>query len=483
MIEQHRLRTKFEGKVASRRRDAMEILKGFEERCRTPADKLKKVAEDLVAMMHRGLEDEDSSCVKMLVSYVNCLPTGDEVGLFYALDLGGTNFRVMQVLLQGRNSGIKQKQRSYKVPSELKVGKLHELFDYMAERVAAFIREEEEGSDFHFLPGQKRELGFTFSFPVHNKEINSGTLVRWTKSYDMEDAMCKDVVEELKKALEKQGLEINVTALVNDTVGTVAEGRYYDKDCVAGVILGTGTNAAYVEHVKQIQKLRGSLQNSEHVVINMEWGNFQSLNLPFTEYDLKLDCQSLHPHEQILEKMISGEYLGEIVRRVLLKMAEEDSFFGEIVPPKLKQPYILGTDVLSAMHDDPSSDHNMVDQKLSDVLEIHDLPLEKRIIIVKLCDIVTKRGARLSAAAMLGILKKLGRDRRGTDGKVERTVIAIDGSLYGKYELFRKYLKDALGELLDNEVFQMVSLQQATDGSGIGAAIVAATHSINSLRS
>lgn len=39
---------------------------------------------------------------------------------------------------------------------------------------------------------------------------------------------------------------------------------------------------------------------------------------------------------------MSGGYLGEIVRRVLLRMSEESALFGDTVPPKLKVPYILG---------------------------------------------------------------------------------------------------------------------------------------------
>jgi len=39
-------------------------------------------------------------------------------------------------------------------------------------------------------------------------------------------------------------------------------------------------------------------------------------------------------------------YLGEIVRRALLKMAEEADFFGDTVPPKLKVPFILRYDNL-----------------------------------------------------------------------------------------------------------------------------------------
>jgi hexokinase len=50
---------------------------------------------------------------------------------------------------------------------------------------------------------------------------------------------------------------------------------------------------------------------------------------------------------QIFEKIISGMYLGDIVRRVLLKMAEEAQFFGDTVPPKLRIPFILRYDDLS----------------------------------------------------------------------------------------------------------------------------------------
>lgn len=37
-------------------------------------------------------------------------------------------------------------------------------------------------------------------------------------------------------------------------------------------------------------------------------------------------------------------YLGDIVRRVLLKMAEEAEIFGDTVPPKLRIPFILRYD-------------------------------------------------------------------------------------------------------------------------------------------
>ncbi|GKD74558.1 putative hexokinase [Tanacetum coccineum] len=101
----------------------------------------------------------------------------------------------------------------------------------------------------------------------------------------------------------------------------------------------------------------------------MEWGNFKSSHLPLTEYDNALDAESLNPGEQIFEKMISGMYLGELLRRVLLRMADEAELFGETVPPKLKTPFILRTPEMSAMHHDTSPDLNVVGKKLKDVLQ------------------------------------------------------------------------------------------------------------------
>lgn len=39
-------------------------------------------------------------------------------------------------------------------------------------------------------------------------------------------------------------------------MGTLAGARYWDKDVMAGVILGTGTNACYVEQKNAIPKLQ-----------------------------------------------------------------------------------------------------------------------------------------------------------------------------------------------------------------------------------
>lgn len=46
-----------------------------------------------------------------------------------------------------------------------------------------------ESGDMQIPPGTQRELGFTFSFPVKQSSIAGGTLVRWTKGFNIEDAV------------------------------------------------------------------------------------------------------------------------------------------------------------------------------------------------------------------------------------------------------------------------------------------------------
>ncbi|KAL8223355.1 hypothetical protein R6Q57_018830 [Mikania cordata] len=467
LVIRHRMRSS--GKWAK----AMDILKDFEDKCGTPIAKLRQVADAMTVEMHAGLASDGGSKLKMLISFVDNLPTGEEKGIFYALDLGGTNFRVLRVKLGGVKN-VKKEFQEVSIPPNFMIGKSEDLFDFIAGELAKFVATEDE--DMQIPPGTQRELGFTFSFPVKQSSIAGGTLVRWTKGFNIEDAVGLDVVEELTKAMERIGLDMRVSALVNDTVGTLAGGRYGNPHVIAAVILGTGTNAAYVERASAIPKWQGLHPKSGEMVINMEWGNFRSSHLPLTEYDESLDNDSLNPGEQIFEKLISGMYLGEVLRRVLLKMAEEAEFFGDTVPVKLQKPFILRTPDMSAMHHDSTPDLKVVATTLKDILEISNTSLKMRKVIVELCEIVATRGARLSAAGILGILKKTGRDvLKGQEN--QKSVIAMDGGLFEHYIKFRNALQNTMDELLGEETSKNVIIELSNDGSGLGAALLAASHS------
>ncbi|KAL8514690.1 hypothetical protein ACS0TY_013689 [Phlomoides rotata] len=359
-------------------------------------------------------------------------------------------------------------------------GTSEELFDFIASGLQKFV--EKEGGKFQLPDGRTRELGFTFSFPVKQTSIDSGILIKWTKGFAVSGTAGRDIVDCLNEAMKRKGLNMRVSALVH-FIHLHPQRHiyiYWDEDVMVAVILGTGTNACYVERVDAIPKLHRAISTSGSgtTIVSTEWGAFSN-GLPLTEFDRDMDAGSINPGEQIFEKTISGMYLGEIVRRVLLRMAEDATLFGNSIPEKLQMPFSLGTPDMCGMQQDSSKDLEVVGSILHDVAGVNSCDLRSRKIVIEVCDTIAKRGGRLAGAGIVGILRKMEEDSRGiVFGKGKRTVVAMDGGLYEHYPQYRRYLQDAVTELLGFEISKNVVIEHSKDGSGIGAALLAATNSI-----
>ena len=67
------------------------------------------------------------------------------------------------------------------------------------------------------------------------------------------------MVQLLRDALERHPSEvkIEVCAILNDTTGCLMSCAWKEEKCRIGLIIGTGTNACYLEEVKDIHTLDG----------------------------------------------------------------------------------------------------------------------------------------------------------------------------------------------------------------------------------
>ncbi|XVF59180.1 hypothetical protein PTKIN_Ptkin07bG0254700 [Pterospermum kingtungense] len=450
------------------------IMRKFARECATPVPKLWQVANAMVADMEASLSssDEAANTLNMLVSYVSPLPNGiNEKGMYYGVNLRESNLLMVCARLEGKNEPISDLYREeISVPSNVMHGTSQELYDYIAVEIARFILAHPENSDEIAANGKK--LGFTLSYEEEQATASSGSPIKW-KNFSADDAEGKELIKEINRALEKHGVNMRVYALVDDTVGNLAGGRYYNKDTVAAITLGMGTNASYVDTAQSATRWQDSLPKKGEIVISMEWGNFNSCHLPRTQDDASLDSESSNPGRQIFQKLISGMYLGEIVRRVLVKMAQEAALFGQSVPPKLLIPYLLRSPDMAAMHQDTSEDHEVVNEKLKEIFGITSTPMAREIV-AEVCDIVTERGARLAGAGIVAIIKKLGRIAS------RRSVIIIEGGLYEHYRIFRNYLHSSVWEMLGNELSDNIIIEHSHGGSGAGALFLAASQNPSS---
>lgn len=85
------------------------------------------------------------------------------------------------------------------------------------------------------------------------------------------------------------------------------------------------------------------------------------------------------------------------------------------------------------------------------------------IAVARVSEIVGTRGCRLSACALAAVVKQTGNDQ--TENKVK---FGLDGSLVEFYPRFQERVRQAVRELLGEQVEKRVQIDLARDGSGVG---------------
>ncbi|KAF2149752.1 hypothetical protein K461DRAFT_314856 [Myriangium duriaei CBS 260.36] len=500
-------------------REAQKVAAEFEY----SAKDVNNGVKEFIRQMHEGL-GKSGAQMSQIPTYVTAVPNGTEKGLYMAVDLGGTNFRVCSIKLHG-NTTFSLTQSKVAIPRELMVAKTSkELFSFLAKQIAQFL-ETHHNEHYHstvrrrttvsspdgFRDEEIFSLGFTFSFPVHQSGINKGTLIRWTKGFDIADAIGKDVCAMLQEEIDALNLPVRVAALVNDTVGTLMARSYTSPGktgTLLGAIFGTGTNGAYVENLSKITKLKSGNEEATYdtstgeMIVNTEWGSFDNsmTHLPTTPYDDALDRESVNPGIQMFEKRVSGMFLGEILRRALLSLiqqahvglfSDEDSSRNDIRSTttighdsKLYQQWGLDTSFLSIAHGDHSAGLKVTRQTLDVTYGVSAPSAEDAEAVKAIASAIGRRAARLSAVAIGAVVLATEKLKYPEDiatvgdkqpEEDEIVDIGVDGSLVEFYPGFEDYVREALREIEGIGAWgeKRIRIGIAKDGSGVGAALIA----------
>uniref|UniRef100_A0A8C0TMV3 Phosphotransferase n=2 Tax=Canis lupus familiaris TaxID=9615 RepID=A0A8C0TMV3_CANLF len=468
---------------------------------------LKKVMRRMQREMARGLrlETHEEASVKMLPTYVRSTPEGSEVGDFLSLDLGGTNFRVMLVKVGEGEEGqwsVKTKHEMYSIPEDAMTGTAEMLFDYISECISDFL-------DKHQMKHKKLPLGFTFSFPVRHEDIDKGILLNWTKGFKASGAEGNNIVGLLRDAIKRRGdFEMDVVAMVNDTVATMISCYYEDRRCEVGMIVGTGCNACYMEEMQNVELVEG---DEGRMCVNTEWGAFGDsgeLDEFLLEYDRVVDENSLNPGQQLYEKIIGGKYMGELVRLVLLKLVDENLLFRGEASEQLRTRGAFETRFVSQVERRARVAHVRAETPGVEarrpahcwcLAESDALPSGARApsalpgdsgdrkqiynilstlglrpsatdcdIVRRACESVSTRAAHMCAAGLAGVINRM-RESRSED--VMRITVGVDGSVYKLHPSFKERFHASVRRLTPSCEITFI---ESEEGSGRGAALISA---------
>ncbi|CAD7946322.1 unnamed protein product [Amoebophrya sp. A25] len=587
------------------------------------------ISDRLLERMQEGLRS-DGTLIRMLPTFIQNFPQGDEEGEFLAVDLGGTNFRVMYIRLYPGGEYVVDAVRKCKIPTSSMTGTSHDLFGHIADELEFFLREElhlkfdEDDAQkktaaatsrsanqttgtgsgatnkpkcskrYSFVENVKIPLGFTFSFPTLQTSLKSGTLVAWAKGFQTTGCLGENVCRLLQQELETRRVPVEVGALLNDTAGALMSNTLRDTETAVGVIVGTGTNCAYLERLDKIVKLdvedlkskgiikspttdvpaplqnrtstatistrtsstgtafddptaldrsssfrpdqetnafqqttsgatpsssstapfgKALLQNlgcfnfccdgstsssssafpslgwgaanrnvsksssgsnddhlppEELMCINTECGAFTCAEMRRNLIDDALDVVSTNPGCQHIEKMVSGHYIGEVVKRTLSLLQQKGLAFTDAKRKGLDWNEIDFTTHDMARVCAGEAAHgahaNLGRRPLGTMIwTAHD-----RLVLEATCEAVADRSGKMAAVMILAMVRKLDRSRR------KRIVVSIDGTVYKSFPHYRERVNDSLQPALAGcGVRETVVLQDACDdGSCIGAAAV-----------
>lgn len=410
---------------------------------------VQKIAHDFNGELDLALAGEKSS-LRILPSFLS-RPSGEEKGHYIAIDFGGSNVRVMLVMLQGQGHYeiIRQKGQPLQDPEgrydhTTADSSGREIFGFVADLIAEVMAE-----------ASADKLGLTFSYPMQQNSIYSASLIRWTKELKPRYTVGRDIGIMLDDALINRGIKLKPAAIINDTVAVFLAAAYSDSAVCAGSICGTGHNTCYLEPSRRTA-------SRQPMIVNSEAGNFSLL--ADNRYDQILDQFSDEPGQQRMEKMVSGKYLGELLRITLQDLGERGYLEG--YDPSLaiwKQAFTLPTEVLGWLQADGSREK----QLLNHWLENNGFYLDRENIkpLKLISKAILERAMKLIAGTYIAILK------RGRTNHNRRQLIAVDGALFKHVPGFMSGVENIMqSELADRSV----SLVFITDGSNIGAAVAAA---------
>jgi len=474
---------------------------------------MTRITSEFRDQIQNSIAGEDSS-LALLKTFAREI-SGNETGKFISADWGGTNGTLRMVELLGNGQFNVGEPLRFRIDGFKEDPRL--AFALFAAKIEELIGGDREG---------RYKIGLSFAFPLDQHAINSATSLKLTKGWKDGPSgavIGEDVAALFNRALEDRGLEnVRIGAIANDTFNPKAvfnyekkyegpervdlsdryfvleKGRVYRNvyvgagngdrkkgeihlhevpDAEFGGIAGTGTN--FVGDV-------GALEGDR----NLESGNFDlgEFHLQLITDEDRTIVSYDPPGQQLSEKMISGGYLGEIVRLRMNTLFNWDSISA------FKEKNGFDSRYLSRIAGDDSSDLKDIGRILLELrgrstwlgrrldnsprsrkqarwlgrLALFWSTYEQRAVLKRVSGSVVRRSARLLAAEIAALVTNIDEDVS------KLHTIAIEGALFEYYPNYPVEVWNGIGEILGWEKANRIYLVGVRNADGIGVPILAA---------
>ncbi|KAK7089375.1 hypothetical protein V1264_024983 [Littorina saxatilis] len=381
--------------------------------------------------------------------------------------LSSDQLTIQFVILQSPE--VKCPSREFTIPRDVDTAK--ELFDFIAgsaEKIVddniQFVRDNRNLKKKKFIMDSEMPVAFVFAFPCTHETLSKAYLTKWTKEFNCKGVVRKDIKVLLQQAFKniKRLRSLEIVAIMNDTVSTLVSAACLDPKCKLALYVGNGLNACYVENFNST----GAETEAQSEVINTELGGlWKEADLDYlrTLYDKELDEYSADPGSQILEKMVSWMYIGEIVRLVLKRLKHDGVVFRSLSGDcELFKKHSFFPEYVMIIEGDTEAPFSKTETILHG-LGIELCTDEDFNIVRDVCRLVCERSAFLTAAGLAALINHVNEPE---------VTVAVDGILCLSYPSFRDMMHRKTLELVKSGL--TFSLVPPSCDRSIGAARIAA---------
>jgi len=396
--------------------------------------------------MARGLRGDRDAWMLMLPTYLGLEGTLPKDEPVIVIDAGGTNFRIGLVTMT-ETGPLVEDLTVFPMPGSQGAITWEEFLDQVSDAILPFTR-------------RAKRVGLCFSYAAEILPNRDGRVIRLTKQVEIAGSDNQELGRDLSAALAAKGAPGVEFLVLNDTVaallGGVAELEGEVFDGYVGLIYGTGVNTCYVEARDNLHKVTAPWTR-ENMIVNMESARFDGAAM--SDFDKRLDENSMDPGLCHYEKMVSGRYGGEVVFHALRLAAEEGLF-----SPTLAS-HIQALEGLTLVQADAFAARPYGDNVLANACATE----ADREAVYAIIDAVTERSARLVCANLGGILLQTGGGRQA-----HRPVCVVaEGSTFYKGCLFRDKLVRFCQEELAGKLGLHLVFRQVKDANLLGTAAAA----------
>ena len=404
-----------------------------------------KTLDFVLSEMKKGLEDEESSSLRMIATYVQpdveIVPGASVI----VLDAGGTNFRTCLVTFDENRQPVISDFRKVGMPGVKSEVSAAEFFSILADNVERLIDKSDR-------------IGFCFSYAATITEDHDGIPLVFSKEIKAPEVIGMPLGKNLLKELEKRGHDVSKkkVAIVNDTVATLLAAKAGRPDYASsyvGFILGTGTNTAYIEDNENIKKI--SIGKGRQI-INVESG---CLALELGDLDKKFVNSTKDPNSYWFEKKISGAYIGPFSACVI-EEAIAEGILSKTFAERYKEIEPLNTTRMSNYLE-------MCHNSDYDLVRCVEGSEEDATALYKILKSIIERAGKLTAINLTAAVLASGEGKQPRDP----VVINADGTTFYKTEFLEFYTRLYLDEILEKKHGRYYEIVQIDNSPTLGAAI------------